>query len=481
MRKLFVLSIAIVTLLLVTSAAFAQSQGETLRVLIDPGEDKIVLNPYTATDSNSVILMLNLYDGLFEYDSATSEPVPALAQTYEVSEDGLSWTFHLRDARFSDGSAITAWTFIESWNYMVDGPLGSNLEMVARKADGSLDLEAPNDRTLVINLTRAVPYLPSLLCQPCLAAIKDTVTYSGAYKLVSQSDDLIRLRRNAYYWDDVPIDFADIILGDSDQYSQALLDGSIHWSLGALSNASDYMVLSKLYATTFFYFSAKDGAYANESIRQALVAIIPWNIITSLQGSLMESTSLVPESGVEADIPGDIVGLLEEGGYPYGQKPLPMIRMAVTRGSQNAMVAELIAELWSRTLGVTVTISTVPLTVYALEPENNPYDFCTITWIGDYSDPMAFLGMFQSDASFNLANFSDPRFDALLESARNASDELTRQSLLNQAEKVLLDSGAVIPISTAFATNFVRRDLISGWETNPLDIHLLKDISFSRD
>lgn len=326
-----------------------------------------------------------------------------------------------------------------------------------------------------MHLDHAVPYLPGLLCQPCLAAIKDTVTYSGAYRLISQSDEVIRLGRNPYYWDKVGTGYVEIHIGSA--FDQAFLEGSIQWSMAPVSDASDYMVISRLYATTFFYFSARTGAYADENIRKALISIIPWDIIRGLQGSLLESSSIVPQSGASADIGSDIIALLEAGGYPYGIKALPLINMAVTRGAQNAAVAELIAELWSKALGVTVTLSTVPLTVFASVPEENPYDFCTITWIGDYFDPMAFLELFASDSSFNLANFSDSEYDSLLLLAENAADELTRQSLLLQAEQVLLDSGAVIPMSTAFATNFVRQDLITGWEANPLDIHPFKYIS----
>lgn len=457
---------------------FAQSQGETLKVLIDPGEDDIILNPYTASDSNSIVIMLNLYEGLFEYDHTTSEAKPALVEKYSTSEDGLTWTFYLRSAKFSDGAEITSKTFADSWNYMIGGPLASNLDFVGRTDTGKLDIQTPEKNVLVVNLKYPVPYLPSLLCQPCLAAIKDTTSYSGAYTLQSQSDELIKLRRNPYYWDAVKTDFVDILIGE-DNYKQEFLNGNIQWSMAALSDASDYMVLSRLYATTFFYFSAKEGAYADENIRKALIDVIPWDIIRSVQGSLLESSSIVPESGLQANISDDILWLLAAGGYPYGEKALPVINMAITRGAQNAQAAELIAELWSKTLGITVILNTVPLTVFASTPELNPYDFCTITWIGDYFDPMAFLQLFASDSSFNLANFSNEEYDALLDAATNAADEVTRKDLLLQAEQVLLDSGVVIPMSTAFATNFVRNDLISGWETNPLDIHPFKEISFN--
>lgn len=475
MWKNLLLAIVISMGILLGLPLFAQSQGEKLSVLIDPGKDRIVLNPYTATDGNSIIIMQNLYDGLFEYDSVSSEPRPALAQDYTVSDDGLAWTFHLRDAQFSDGSPISATTFTDSWNYMVGGPLGSNLDFIDRNQDGTLQLEVLDNSTLVVHLKYPVPYLPSLLCQPCLAAIKDTTSYSGAYTLSSQSDELIRLRRNPYYWDAVHFDLVDIIIGSD--HEQEFLDGKIQWSMAPITDASDYMVISKLYATTFFYFNAKEGAYADQNIRKALIDVIPWDIIRNLQGSLLESTSIIPDSGISANISTDIINLLDKGGYPYGIRQLPMINMAVTRGSQNAVASELIAELWSKTLGITVTLNTVPLSVFASVPEENPYDFCTITWIGDYFDPMAFLQLFASDSSFNLANFSNPSFDNLLKLAANAADEVSRRDILLQAEQVLLDSGVVIPMSTAFATNFVRRDLITGWDTNPLDIHLFKFIA----
>jgi len=476
MKKLLKVITAVLLLAAASAPLFSQSQTETLTVLMDPGNDEIILNPYTAFDSNSIVVLLNLYDGLFSYDSETSGPVSAIAEAYSVSDDGLTWTFKLRKAGFSDGESITSQTFSESWNYMKDGPLGSNLDFVARRSDGSLDLETPDESTLVVNLRYAVPYLPGLLCQPCLAAIKDTTSYSGAYTLTSRSEDKITLSRNPYYWDTTGIDSVDIILGEGND--RLLLDGDAQWSMAAVADAADYMVLSRLYATTFFYFSATEGAYADPNIRKALIDVIPWDLVRSTQGSLEESSSIVPYSGAGTEIDVNIAALLAEGGYPYGQKSLPVIRMAMTRGSLNATSADLIARLWSATLGITVTMDTVPITLFTSVPEENPYDLFLITWIGDYFDPMAFLSLFASDNSFNLANFSDDKFDALLTQAAFTSDELERRSILIRAEQVLLDSGTVIPMSTAFATNFVRNDMITGWTANPLDIHPFKTIRF---
>ena len=468
MKKLF----ALILLLLIPTLLMASAQKEVIKIGLDPGEETISLNPYTASDSNSIVIMQNLYDGLFSYSGSTSEAECALAESYEISNDGLKWTFYLKKAFFSDGQAITSQTFVESWNYLLGGPLASNLSFVTRNEDGTLALETPDDYTLIVNLQHAVSYLPSLLCQPCLAAIKDTSSYSGAYTLVNQSESAIILEKNIHYWGEVNNDRIEILLGSD--FDEAFQDGEIQWSMAAVQDASDYMVISRLYATTFFYFSAKEGAYANQYVRQALISLIPWDIVRYIQGTLMESDSLVPQSEVTADLSDETLELLAKGGYPYGEE-LPMISMGITRGSQNATAAELIAEIWSKALGITVTLNTVPVSVYASKPEENPFDFCTMTWIGDYFDPMAFLSLFESSSSYNLANYSNFEFDNLIALAQNA-DEVTRTNLLQQAEKLLLDDGVVIPVSTAFATNFVRKDLIEGWKSNPLDIHPFKDL-----
>ena len=459
-------------LLLLPTLLFASAQSEVIKIGLDPGEEVITLNPYTASDSNSIVIMQNLYDGLFSYNGSTSDAEYAIAESHEVSNNGLKWTFHLKKAYFSDGQAITSKTFVESWNYLIQGPLASNLDFVTKNEDGTLALEAPDDYTLIVNLDHAVSYFPSLLCQPCLAAIKDTKSYSGAYTLESQTASGVVLAKNKHYWGEVKNDKVEIIFGSD--FDESFKNGEIQWSMAAIQDASDWMVISRLYATTFFYFSAEDGAYANKYVRQALISLIPWDIIRYLQGTLMESDSLVPQSGVEAELSEETVKLLEKGGYPYGEG-LPMLSMGITRGSQNATAAELIAEIWSKSLGITVTLNTVPVSVYSSNPKENPFDFCTMTWIGDYFDPMAFLSLFESSSSYNLANYSNEAYDQLIDLAQKA-DEVTRNALLLEAEKLLLEDGVVIPVSTAFATNFVRNDLIEGWSSNPLDIHPFKDL-----
>lgn len=469
MKRFFCISVLITCIIF---GLAAQPQSEKLTVAMDIAkEEKIILNPYTASDSASVVVLQNLYDGLFSYDPETGKPLNAIAESCSVSQNGLVWTFNLRPAYFSDRSPITSGTFARSWNYLLQGPLASNLNFVEK-------IETPDDSTLIVTLKHPVSYLPSLLCQPCLAAInpsKNSV-FSGAYRLVRQTDDSIILRANPYYWDTAACRDVEILIGKDSDFSEEFLSGRIQWSMAPVENALDYMVVAPLYGTTFLYFSSDSGLYSDPYMQRALARLIPVEYIRQIQSAVLPSSSLVPQSGAEAEyagaLPTDIAIALRDHKIE-STDDFPVLQIAVHRGDSTIFSGQLIQEIWSKSLHSTVSLDTVPSTVYTADPASNPYDFCIITWIADYYDPTAFLSLFRSDASYNLAKYSNAEYDGLLDLADVSED---RQAYLLEAEKILLDYGTVIPLSTAVSTNFVREDLIEGWYPNLLDIHPLKSI-----
>lgn len=419
-------------------------------------QEKIVINPYIVSDSNSILIMQNLWDGLFEYDSITSQPKPALATQSQVSEDGLKWTFTLRKAYFSDGSQITSHTFEESWNYLIKGRLASNLDFVEKTEDGKLHLETPDNYTLVVYLNHPVSYLPGLLCQVSLAAIKpsNTKAYSGAYTIESINDSKIILSANKRYWDTVKTPEITVLLGSD--FSEDFKKGNIQISSSWIEDASEFMVTMPVYGSTFFYFNAKTADV------KTLSSSIPWETIRQFFGAVIPSESLIPQSDAVFATP------------KASKNPaINQIKIGAYRGANVNLACELIQELWTARFDATVLLDTVPVTVYSTNPSENPYDFCIITWIADYLDPMAFLSLFRSTSSYNLASYSNASFDVLLTRAETQQPE-ERTKTLTEAEQLLLDSGVVIPIEQTVSTNFVRTDLIEGWDSNPLDIHPFK-------
>ncbi len=467
---------AVLTFLFIAVCAlFAKGRIEQISVAMDIGKgDSLTLNPYIASDSSSVLILQNLYEGLYEYDSVTSRPVPALAQKTEVSEDGLVWTFTLGDNCFSDGSPITSETFAKSWRYLQNSTLANALALVE-------SFETPDPGTLVVTLRHAASYFPSLLCQPCLAAADpdNSSRFSGAYTVFSRTEDEIILTYNTRYREKVGCRRIRVLITEDGDFSQDFAAGDIQWSLAFVDNAAEYLEVSPAYGTSFFYFSSDSGLFEDPFMQRALARLVPVDYIRQIEKSVMPSASLVPESGAKAAYKGTLSSDIANayvGNSITSNSGIPVLKIAVHRGDWAVLAGQLIQETWAAALKSTVTLDTVPITVYTSDPADNPYDFCLITWIADYLDPQAFLSMFRSDSSYNPARFSNPGYDSILDEAEqhNGSE---RNALLLQAEQILLDSGTIIPVSTAISANYVRSDLMEGWSANLLDVHPLKKLS----
>ncbi len=476
-----------------------------LSIAIDAGDDPIVLDSRHATDTNSILVASAISEGLTSYDPKTSYPVPAIAESWTTSEDGLTWEFTLRpDARFSDGTPITASDFIDTWFSLFDNAndqisVASLLDVISgfepwRNGTGAkrhVGLSAPSPYTLRITLDTPVPYLPMLLSNTGFAVVHPSLRKnkmpmgtisSGPFVLASDADGVLHFQRNLFYWDDdaPKADYLDIHYGDNNQEIAKLYQqGDIHWSLAFIPRASQHgkdAFFSPLYATSFYYFSAPGGPYADSRVRKALHDIIDWDVVRTLSREPFTTDVLVPNSTAMApDTPSDARALLADAGYPNGEG-LPTLMIAIHRGSQLEQSAEYLAQMWSDTLGLTVILDIVPLSVYVSNPELTPYHVAFITWIGDYFDPTSFLSMWRSDSTLNIANYQDPDFDAIMGAAMSEWDLEKRTQLLIEAEEHLLETDVVVPISNNFASNFVRTDLIEGWYDNPLNIHPLKEI-----
>jgi oligopeptide transport system substrate-binding protein len=264
---------------------------------------------------------------------------------------------------------------------------------------------------------------------------------------------------------------------------ESYLDKKVHWSLAyipvqLLSKESDLHMASE-YSTGFYYFSNSKGPYAKDSIRKALVKLIPWDQIRRESGQIFPTDRLIPDSLSfefidEVDEAGSYKILSDEG-FPYGAG-LPDLNMAVHRGAKIFESAQKIADIWSQKLGITVILDVVPLGMYSRYPSQSPYDFAFITWIGDILDPFAFLNLFNGSSGYNLANYNDNAYDRLLSTAMTSEDEQQREVLIEKAHRYLLDEAVVIPIYHGITTNIVSTDIVKGWYDNILNIHPLKNL-----
>jgi peptide/nickel transport system substrate-binding protein/oligopeptide transport system substrate-binding protein len=127
-----------------------------------------------------------------------------------------------------------------------------------------------------------------------------------------------------------------------------------------------------------------------------------------------------------------------------------------------------------------VRVQTVEYPRYFGLVESGEFMISTITWIGDFADPMTFLEMWTTDSNLNASRYSSAEYDRLIRSAMGQTGE-TRYETLAEAERLLLHESIVLPIEHSPAINLISLDLIAGWYPNPLDIHPFRYITFSRD
>jgi peptide/nickel transport system substrate-binding protein/oligopeptide transport system substrate-binding protein len=141
------------------------------------------------------------------------------------------------------------------------------------------------------------------------------------------------------------------------------------------------------------------------------------------------------------------------------------------------VAARKIATVWEEKLPIRVRVEASDYQDYLREIERKDHTLASMTWIGDFPDPLTFLQMWTSVSRLNEANYQNPRFDALIEEAMASRDD-TRYAKLAEAERMLLNEAVVLPLSHPPAFNLINLDRIDGWFPNPLDIHPFKYLRF---
>ncbi len=481
-------------------------------IIYPEGKDEVLLDPFSATDEMSLMVLDGLYEGLFRFDEQTGDPVNGYAQEFTVSEDGLTYTFRLReDASFSNQDPITAQSFVDSWMYLleVSGPgsqkssLVSLFDVVSGARNYRLygtrrelvGIYASSPYELTITLNSPAPYLTNLLATTPFSAVHseqlsrpgaevepEQLISSGAFTLVSSTEESILLRKNDYYYDrgDVGSDHIEILRLSQEESVDTYAARGAEWfnayiPLEHLRSMED-LSIDPIYSTGFYYFSSDEGPYSDEKVRKALSMITPWETLRETSGQPFPSSSLIPFSrhgGMEVQgTVEEAVSLIREAGYET--KTLPPLTIAIHRGSTLAESARIIAKHYSEELGITVIIDTVPLSLYTRYPNANPYDLSYITWVGEFHDPIVFLNLFYSKSAYNIANYRSTAYDELLEGALFADNPAQREVFLDAAHRFILSDSVAFPLYTGFSLNVVDSERVTGWYPNDLNIHPLR-------
>ncbi|MFS0687658.1 peptide ABC transporter substrate-binding protein [Sporosarcina sp. 179-K 8C2 HS] len=451
----------------------------------------------------------NVNEGLYRLNLENiAEPAMA-AEEAEVSEDGLTYTFKLRDANWSDGTPVTAHDFVFAWQRAIDPATGSpygpfmmsgvikNATAISEeKMDKSeLGVVAEDDKTLVVTLERPVPYFLSLMSfgtfypqkeefvtskGDAYATNSDNLLYNGPFILTEWdgTGDSWVYKKNEHYWDaenvkletinvDVVKDSATAVkLYNDGKKDRAGVSGDLALQYGTHEeavNESD---------TAVFYFkfnqerNGEKTPLANVNIRKALAKAFEKEDLADvvLANGSTAANFLVPrdfaydESGTDfRDISGDHLVYNVEEAKEYWAKGLDELgvtemELEILGGDtelSKKMNEYFKAQLEGNLEGLKIKLKEVPFAVRLELDGNQDYDIQVSGWGPDFQDPISFMDLFVTNGTNNLMSFSNKEYDELIEATKDelALDPTARYEAFAKAEKILLeDEAAIAPI-----------------------------------
>lgn len=466
------------------------------------------LDPRKSTSIPAGIIAAQLFEGLTTLDAAGT-PLPAAAERWEISADGLHYLFHLRPgAKWSNGEPVTAADFVYAWKSALSPELASSYAYQlfylkngqaynGKKATAEeVGVRALDDATLEVILERPTPFFLSLVAfrtyypvnraaaaNDRWAADAKTFVGNGPFRLASWvHDNKMGLVRNEHYWDAGQVRMAkmDIVLIDSgatrllmfENKQLDMADSPPVSEIPRLQREGKLQIYPFL-GVSYFPLNVARPPFDNPLVRKAFTLAIDRRslIDTIVRGGQSPALAFVPP-GVPDAAPGEdfrVKGgaffadnaaaeaqkLLAQAGYPGGQG-LPPVTLLYSTGESNKLVAEAVQEMWKRALGVTVQLSNQELKVFYDNLDKHNFQVAIDSWIGDYVDAMTFLELFESDGGNNSPGYANPAYDSLLAEARAAQNGASRAAVLHAAEKTVLGDAAVIPLYFSTSPVMVR-------------------------
>jgi oligopeptide transport system substrate-binding protein len=429
---------------------------------------------------------------------------PALASSWQVSDNGTRVTFTLRDGlTFSDGTPLTASDVVHSWRRLFyprdPSPLASLFadvkgarELLSGQSTdtGTLGVSAPDARTVVVDLLGGGANLPAIVSSAPFAVVPSSVgdgefmpapgsmVGSGAYTLASASGDTWTLQANPHYWAGAPaVGTVNMLLtlngqSEVDAFSAGTTDITPVSFTDAGWLAYDRQLGPSLredpdLSVSYYGFETRQGPFADVRLRQAFAMAIDWRRLGQLEDPLASTpaTGMVP-AGMPGAPKGDFLPefnvakakqLLADAGYPNGQG-LPTITFIGGGGGSND--AQIVAMLKAN-LGVTVQYETMDFGAYQDRLATDPPDIWSLTWVADYPGPNDFLGVLLGTGSTaNEGGWSNADFDAAVAQATSAADPAAQLAAYTKAEQIVQDQVPVVPVAYGRSWSLVRDGLL---------------------
>jgi len=512
MRKATIVLVCLMVLATMTACQRSGSNAkeQTLTMNLGVAEPE-TLDPAKSTGVAESTILLNLHEGLTRLDK-DGKPTPGIAETWDISEDAKTYTFHLRDAEWNNGDPITAHDFEWSWKralapetaaeyayqlwYIKNGQ--AYTEGTATADD--VGVKAIDDRTLQVELNAPTGYFLSLCAFPTLLPVHratveanpdkwfmDPATYvsAGPYKMATwDHNSQVVLEKSEKYWDAKKVKLEKIVVTLIDsQITELTMFETGEIDFGDNPPPAEFprlkdegiLAISPYLGCYYYMLNVNVKPLDDVRVRKALSLAMDRTVITEITaGGELPATGYVPggipDIGEGSDFRkagnqytqataqiAEAQQLLADAGYPNGEG-FPALSILYNTNEQHKTIAEALQEMWKQNLGIDVNLTNQEWGVYLESRNTGDYDIARAGWIGDYVDPMTFLDMWVTGGGNNDTNWGNPEYDGLISIALNSSDQAERVAAMHQAEDILMEEMPIIPIY-----HYTRPYLLKPW------------------
>lgn len=500
MRRLSALLVTLAVAVVVLGGCGQAPAGQVGGVDVRIGSGQpFTWDPAQAGDSGSANVIAQVFEGLTAFDVG-SNVQPALADSWQASDDGRQITFHLRPGiTYSNGVPITAQDVVDSWLRLIDpvrpsplsslvGDIGGATEYQAGQIGAAeVGLRADGDQ-VIVDLRRPATYFLAVTASPSMAIYPRSefgrdpqlpLVVSGAYLPTEGVDGVIRLEGNTRYWAGTPpLDVVELVTDFGGRSGVVFFeDGSVDYvGIGAFDAswiAYDSALGPQLrhgndFSVSYYGFDTKVAPFDDAQVRLAFAKAVDWDRIVRLSG-ITPATSMIPAGvpGRDEDDhrpsydPEAARQLLADAQFPGGVGFPPVVLATYGVGFEQTVATEL-----ETNLGVQIEVEVHDFKDY-IGRQHGPGapGIWTLAWSADYPHPHDFLGLLlESGSRSNDGGWSNVEYDAVIEQAAATADAAEQQALYSQAQEILEREAPVVPLAYGESWSLARDGLLGAEE-----------------
>lgn len=497
---------------------------------IHNGGDPTSLDPHKVSGDWENRIVGDMFEGLVTEDPH-AEPIPGMAESWTISDDGLTYTFDLRDgATWTDGEPVKASDFVFAFQRLMNPETAAEyayLQYPIKNAEainsgeitdiGMLGARAIDDDTLEITLEASTPYFISALTHYTAYPVPqhvveehgsdwvrlENIVTNGPYKPTEWvPGSHVATVKNEDYYDAENVSIENVMFYVLEDESAALKryragefdiltefpTDQFEWMQENLPGQARVAPFAGLY---YYVVNHNEPPFDDIRVRKALSKAVNREVIgPQILGTGEEAAySWVPPGMANyaevatadwKDMPyedkvAEAKELLAEAGYD-ASNPLSL-QLRYNTNENHKRIAVAIAAMW-KPLGIDVELYNTEVKVHYDELQRNVLEVARAGWLADYNDADNFLNLLKTGVPYNYGRYSNPDFDALLNEANVTTDMEARAELLRQAEQIAMDDVAAIPIYYYMSRNVVS-PRVEGFVDNAFDIHRTRWLSLN--